>query len=92
MLECSARRLDQKGSKEASHAGHMLNFISPAVNFDLYLYLYSFHSPLYLFSAMADQIKYWHVTYNDIHNLIRESTPKIAKEFNPDLLIAIGSF
>ncbi|PPQ88713.1 hypothetical protein CVT25_009477 [Psilocybe cyanescens] len=40
---------------------------------------------------MADQIKYWHVTYNDIHNLIRKSTPQIAKEFNPDLLIAIGS-
>lgn len=40
---------------------------------------------------MADEIKYWHVTYNDIHNLIREATPKIAAEFNPDLLIAIGS-
>ncbi|KAH9479587.1 Hypoxanthine-guanine phosphoribosyltransferase [Psilocybe cubensis] len=39
---------------------------------------------------MADQIKYWHVTYNDIHNLIRKVTPQIAKEFNPDLLIAIG--
>ena len=31
-----------------------------------------------------------HVTYNDIHNLIRRSTAKIADEFNPDLLIAIG--
>ncbi|KAF9556661.1 PRTase-like protein [Agrocybe pediades] len=39
---------------------------------------------------MADSIKYWHVTYNDIHNLIRKATPKIAAEFNPDLLIAIG--
>ncbi|PPQ65497.1 hypothetical protein CVT26_000137 [Gymnopilus dilepis] len=41
---------------------------------------------------MANEIKYWHVTYNDIHNLIREVTPKIAAEFNPDLLIAIGFF
>lgn len=41
---------------------------------------------------MANEIKYWHVTYNDIHNLIREATPKIAAEFNPDLLIAIGSW
>ena len=31
------------------------------------------------------------VTYNDIHNLIRESTPEIARSFNPDLLIAIGT-
>ncbi|RXW14676.1 hypothetical protein EST38_g11180 [Candolleomyces aberdarensis] len=30
------------------------------------------------------------VTYNDIHNLIRKSTPEIARSFNPDLLIAIG--
>ncbi|KAJ2919502.1 hypothetical protein MD484_g933, partial [Candolleomyces efflorescens] len=30
------------------------------------------------------------VTYNDIHNLIRERTPEIARSFNPDLLIAIG--
>ncbi|KAF8909420.1 phosphoribosyltransferase-like protein [Gymnopilus junonius] len=39
---------------------------------------------------MANEIKYWHVSYNDIHNLIRQVTPKIAAEFNPDLLIAIG--
>ncbi|EDR14107.1 uncharacterized protein LACBIDRAFT_244339 [Laccaria bicolor S238N-H82] len=39
---------------------------------------------------MVDQVKHWHVTYNDIHNLIRQATPKIAAEFNPDLLIAIG--
>jgi len=26
-----------------------------------------------------------------IHNLIRQATPKIAAEFNPDLLIAIAS-
>jgi hypothetical protein len=25
-----------------------------------------------------------------VHNLIRNSTPKIAKDFNPDLLVAIG--
>ncbi|KAJ7050491.1 hypothetical protein C8F01DRAFT_1263949 [Mycena amicta] len=29
------------------------------------------------------------ITYNDIHNLIRKSTPQIAT-FNPDLLVAIG--
>ncbi|KAF8159715.1 hypothetical protein B0H34DRAFT_796932 [Crassisporium funariophilum] len=39
---------------------------------------------------MADEVQHWHVTYNDIHNLIRKATPKIAAEFNPDLLIAIG--
>ncbi|KAF8202123.1 hypothetical protein BJ912DRAFT_1028957 [Pholiota molesta] len=38
---------------------------------------------------MADQVQHWHVTYNDIHNLIRKTTPRIAQEFNPDLLIAI---
>jgi hypothetical protein len=42
--------------------------------------------------TMSEQIKYWHVTYNDIHNLIRKVSPKIAADFNPDLLIAIGSF
>ncbi|KAF9268992.1 PRTase-like protein [Marasmius fiardii PR-910] len=35
-------------------------------------------------------VKHWHVTYNDIHNLIRRCTPKISEEFNPDLLVAIG--
>jgi hypothetical protein len=40
---------------------------------------------------MAEQIQHLHVTYNDIHKLIRKNTPKI-KEFNPDLLIAIGLF
>ncbi|KAH8832589.1 hypothetical protein DL96DRAFT_1694673 [Flagelloscypha sp. PMI_526] len=38
---------------------------------------------------MAD-VKQYHVKYNDIHNLIRKSTPKIAQNFNPNLLIAIG--
>lgn len=37
-------------------------------------------------------VDHWHVTYNDIHNLIRQATPKIAAEFNPDLLIAIGEY
>ncbi|KAF8343404.1 hypothetical protein F5887DRAFT_886674 [Amanita rubescens] len=41
---------------------------------------------------MADEIQHLHVTYNDIHNLIRSATPQIAREFNPDLLIAIGFF
>lgn len=41
---------------------------------------------------MVDQVKHWHVTYNDIHNLIRQATPKVATEFNPDLLIAIGEY
>ncbi|RDB20894.1 Xanthine phosphoribosyltransferase 1 [Hypsizygus marmoreus] len=35
-------------------------------------------------------VPHWHVTYNDIHNLIRKVTPKIAAEFNPDIMIAIG--
>lgn len=39
---------------------------------------------------MSDQIKHWHVTYNDIHNLIKKSTPNIVRQFNPDLLLAIG--
>ena len=39
---------------------------------------------------MSDQVKHFHVTYNDIHNLIRKSTPNIVLQFNPDLLIAIG--
>lgn len=43
-------------------------------------------------TTMSKQIKYLHVTYNDIHNLIRKVSPKIAADFNPDLLIAIGSF
>lgn len=41
---------------------------------------------------MTEQIQHLHVTYNDIHDLIRQNTPKIAREFNPDLLIAIGLF
>lgn len=39
---------------------------------------------------MSDQVKHWHVTYNDIHNLIRKCTPNIVAQYNPDLLIAIG--
>lgn len=37
------------------------------------------------------EVKHCRVTYNDIHNLIRNVTPKIAAEFNPDLMIAIGA-
>ncbi|KAG5722159.1 Xanthine phosphoribosyltransferase 1 [Termitomyces sp. T112] len=36
------------------------------------------------------QVKHWRVTYNDIHNLIRGVTPKLAQDFNPDLMVAIG--
>ena len=36
-------------------------------------------------------VQHLHVTYNDIHNLIRKRTPEIAKAFQPDLLIAIGA-
>jgi len=50
----------------------------------------SLHNFLSLTITMSDQIKHWHVTYNDIHNLIRKSTPNIVRQFNPDLLIAIG--
>ncbi|KAG5338427.1 hypothetical protein C0989_007311 [Termitomyces sp. Mn162] len=32
------------------------------------------------------QVKHWRVTYNDIHNLIRGVTPKLAQDFNPDLM------
>ncbi|TEB21785.1 PRTase-like protein [Coprinellus micaceus] len=35
-------------------------------------------------------VQHLRVTYNDIHNLIRQRTPEIARAFNPDLLIAIG--
>jgi uncharacterized protein len=36
-------------------------------------------------------VQHWRVTYNDIHNLIRARSPKIAAEFTPDLLVAIGA-
>ncbi|KAF5351545.1 hypothetical protein D9758_007176 [Tetrapyrgos nigripes] len=39
---------------------------------------------------MANQVGHLHVTYNNIHNLIKECTPKIGDEFNPDLMVAIG--
>ncbi|KAF9525977.1 hypothetical protein CPB83DRAFT_509531 [Crepidotus variabilis] len=39
---------------------------------------------------MSEQVQHWHVTYNDIHDLIRKATPEIAAKFNPDILIAIG--
>ncbi|KAJ6581324.1 hypothetical protein B0H19DRAFT_1114728 [Mycena capillaripes] len=38
---------------------------------------------------MTTEVEHLRVTYNDIHNLIRKSTPEIAS-FNPDLLVAIG--
>ncbi|KAG6815797.1 hypothetical protein H0H87_011241 [Tephrocybe sp. NHM501043] len=38
-----------------------------------------------------DQVQHWRVTYNDIHNLIRGVTPQLAKDFNPDLMVAIGA-
>lgn len=43
---------------------------------------------------MADEIQwqYLHITYNEIHNLVRGAAPQIAREFNPDLLIAIGKY
>ncbi|KAK7030753.1 hypothetical protein R3P38DRAFT_3266485 [Favolaschia claudopus] len=34
-------------------------------------------------------VQHLRVTYNDIHNLIRKSTPELA-QYNPDLLVAIG--
>ncbi|KAJ7224428.1 hypothetical protein GGX14DRAFT_650289 [Mycena pura] len=37
---------------------------------------------------MSDEVKHLRVTYNDTS--VRQSTPKIAKEFKPDLLVAIG--
>jgi hypoxanthine phosphoribosyltransferase len=47
-------------------------------------------SHAYVLTTMSDQVKHWHVTYNDIHNLIRKCTPNIVAQYNPDLLIAIG--
>ncbi|KAJ4473757.1 hypothetical protein J3R30DRAFT_3659245 [Lentinula aciculospora] len=41
--------------------------------------------------STESQVKHWHVTYNNIHNHIRKITPKIAQDFNPDLLVAIGT-
>lgn len=35
--------------------------------------------------------KHQHMTYNDIHHLIRDSAERI-KEFRPDMFIAIGEF
>jgi hypoxanthine phosphoribosyltransferase len=31
------------------------------------------------------------ITYEDVHKTIRASAEKIRKEFNPDMLIAIGA-
>ena len=42
-------------------------------------------------SPSFTMVQHLWVTYNDIHNLIRERTPEIARSFNPDLLIAIGT-
>lgn len=39
---------------------------------------------------MSEEVKHCRVTYNEIHNLIRKSTPNIVAQFSPDLLIAIG--
>lgn len=38
------------------------------------------------------EVQHFRVTYNNIHNLIRAATPKVAAEFNPDLLVAIGMY
>jgi hypothetical protein len=43
-------------------------------------------------SLPSTMVQHLRVTYNDIHNLIRQRTPEIARAFNPDLLIAIGAF
>ncbi|KAI0323827.1 PRTase-like protein [Cubamyces sp. BRFM 1775] len=40
-------------------------------------------------ATMTQEPEHLRVTYNDVHNLIRESAKKIA-EFKPDMLIAIG--
>lgn len=47
--------------------------------------------PSHLLSSQPSKmVRHLHVSYNDIHNLIRDVTPKITAEFNPDLMIAIG--
>ncbi|TFL02007.1 phosphoribosyltransferase-like protein [Pterulicium gracile] len=35
-------------------------------------------------------VQHLHVTYNDIHRLISQRMPQVAKEFPPDILLAIG--
>lgn len=37
------------------------------------------------------EVEHVYETYNDIHNIIAKSAAKIAKEFKPDMLIAIGA-
>ena len=37
------------------------------------------------------EVEHVYETYNDIHNIIAKSAAKIAEEFKPDMLIAIGS-
>ena len=39
--------------------------------------------------AALSEPEHLRVTYNDVHNLIRESARKI-EAFNPDIIIAIG--
>ena len=37
------------------------------------------------------EVEHVYETYNDIHNIIAKSAAKIADEFKPDMLIAIGA-
>ena len=36
------------------------------------------------------EVEHLHVSYNDVHNIIKASAQKIQEEFGPDMLIAIG--
>ena len=40
-------------------------------------------------SEMAE-VEHLHVSYNDVHNIIKDTAGAIVREFQPDLLLAIG--
>ncbi|TRM69827.1 hypothetical protein BD626DRAFT_475419 [Schizophyllum amplum] len=36
------------------------------------------------------EVEHFHVSYNDVHNIIKDVSPAIINDFQPDLLLAIG--
>ena len=36
------------------------------------------------------EVEHLHVSYNDVHNIIKDTAGAIVREFQPDLLLAIG--
>ena len=41
------------------------------------------------FNTMADEPPHIRITYNEVHNIIRDASAKIA-EWEPDMMVAIG--